>query len=88
MCAGGGQSGCVRGSFVVNRKPVRFALKEPLPMSDAIDVMDAAFEQYAIGQPVPRKEDPPLVQGKGLFADDADHGWSSLGGRRSDTSSE
>lgn len=39
-------------------------------MSDSIDVMDAEFEKYAIGQPVPRKEDPILVTGKGLYADD------------------
>ncbi len=39
-------------------------------MNDAIDVMDAGFEKYAIGQPVPRKEDPTLVRGLGRYTDD------------------
>ena len=39
-------------------------------MTDSIDVMDAEFEKFAIDQPVPRKEDPILVRGQGLYADD------------------
>mgnify|MGYP005674487413 FL=1 len=39
-------------------------------MNDSINVMDAKFEKFAIGQPVPRKEDPTLVQGKGRYTDD------------------
>ena len=39
-------------------------------MNDSINVMDAEFEKFAIGQPVPRKEDPTLVQGMGRYTDD------------------
>ncbi len=39
-------------------------------MNDAINVMDAGFEKFGIGQPVPRKEDPMLVTGKGRYTDD------------------
>lgn len=39
-------------------------------MNDSISVMDAEFEKFAIGQPVPRKEDPTLVQGRGRYSDD------------------
>ena len=39
-------------------------------MNDSINVMDAEFEKFAIGQPVPRKEDPILVTGKGRYTDD------------------
>jgi carbon-monoxide dehydrogenase large subunit len=31
---------------------------------------DLAFQKFAIGQPVPRKEDPTLVQGQGRYSDD------------------
>jgi aerobic carbon-monoxide dehydrogenase large subunit len=39
-------------------------------MNDSIDLMDVEFEKFAIGQPVPRKEDPILVTGKGRYSDD------------------
>jgi len=39
-------------------------------MSDSINVMEAEFEKFGIGQPVPRKEDPMLVTGKGRYTDD------------------
>lgn len=39
-------------------------------MNDSINVMDAEFEKFAIGQPVPRKEDPMLVRGMGRYTDD------------------
>ncbi|HEX8166247.1 MAG TPA: xanthine dehydrogenase family protein molybdopterin-binding subunit [Beijerinckiaceae bacterium] len=31
---------------------------------------DLAFQKFAIGQPVPRKEDPTLVRGEGRYSDD------------------
>ncbi len=39
-------------------------------MNDAVNVMDVDFEKFAIGQPVPRKEDPTLVRGQGRYTDD------------------
>ena len=39
-------------------------------MNDSVDVMDVGFEKFAIGQPVPRKEDPTLVRGLGRYTDD------------------
>src|SRR5712692_4113720 len=40
-------------------------------MDDTIDPTDLAFdERFAIGQPVPRSEDPVLLRGEGHYADD------------------
>ncbi|MGY9056945.1 MAG: xanthine dehydrogenase family protein molybdopterin-binding subunit [Alphaproteobacteria bacterium] len=39
-------------------------------MNAPVNPMDAEFEKFAIGQPVPRKEDPLLVTGKGSYTDD------------------
>ena len=39
-------------------------------MNDSVNVMDVDFEKFAIGQPVPRKEDPTLVRGHGRYTDD------------------
>src|SRR5262249_45475560 len=39
-------------------------------MDDFVDPMVLDLDRYAIGQPVPRSEDPVLVSGKGRFTDD------------------
>src|SRR5215468_11142505 len=39
-------------------------------MNDFTDPMLLDLDRYAIGQPVPRTEDPVLVSGKGRFTDD------------------
>jgi carbon-monoxide dehydrogenase large subunit len=40
-------------------------------MNDYIDASDLGFdEKFAIGQPVPRSEDPVLLRGEGHYADD------------------
>src|SRR5579862_8336440 len=39
-------------------------------MNDVADLTDLDLDRYAIGQPVPRSEDPVLVQGLGQFTDD------------------
>src|SRR2546426_12730076 len=40
-------------------------------MNDYIDPADLGFdERFAIGQPVPRSEDPVLLRGEGHYADD------------------
>src|SRR5438270_12471557 len=39
-------------------------------MDDFVDPILLDLERYAIGQPVPRSEDPVLVSGKGRFTDD------------------
>src|SRR5947207_7370916 len=39
-------------------------------MDDVIDPMMFDLDRFAIGQPVPRSEDPVLVSGKGRFTDD------------------
>jgi len=39
-------------------------------MDDFVDPILLDLDRYAIGQPVPRSEDPVLVSGKGLFTDD------------------
>src|SRR5712691_9109259 len=40
-------------------------------MNDYIDPTDLQFdERFAIGQPVPRSEDPVLLRGEGHYADD------------------
>jgi aerobic carbon-monoxide dehydrogenase large subunit len=39
-------------------------------MTESVNVMDAEVEKFAIGQPVPRKEDPTLVRGLGRYTDD------------------
>ena len=39
-------------------------------MNDVGDLSDLEFERYAIGQPVPRSEDPVLVRGEGQYTDD------------------
>src|SRR2546423_7193521 len=36
----------------------------------AVTSQDLAVTRYAIGQPVPRTEDPTLVRGEGRFTDD------------------
>src|SRR5690242_697285 len=39
-------------------------------MNDVVDTTMLDLDRYAIGQPVPRSEDPVLVSGKGRFTDD------------------
>ena len=39
-------------------------------MDDFVDPILLDMDRYAIGQPVPRSEDPVLVAGKGRFTDD------------------
>jgi carbon-monoxide dehydrogenase large subunit len=39
-------------------------------MDDFVDPTALELERFAIGQPVPRSEDPVLVCGKGQFTDD------------------
>ena len=39
-------------------------------MNDAIDRISAPKSSFAIGQPVPRTEDPILVRGEGHYTDD------------------
>ncbi len=39
-------------------------------MDDFVDPMLLDLDRYAIGQPVPRSEDPVLVSGKGQYTDD------------------
>ncbi|MBV9377836.1 MAG: xanthine dehydrogenase family protein molybdopterin-binding subunit, partial [Alphaproteobacteria bacterium] len=39
-------------------------------MDDVVDPILLDLDRYAIGQPVPRSEDPVLVSGKGRFTDD------------------
>src|SRR5260370_34581225 len=39
-------------------------------MDDFVDPTLLDLDRYAIGQPVPRSEDPVLVSGKGRFTDD------------------
>src|SRR5438477_2498329 len=41
-------------------------------MDDFVDPILLDLDRYAIGQPVPRSEDPVLVSGKGRFTDDVD----------------
>src|SRR5947208_1047788 len=41
-------------------------------MDDFVDPTLLDLDRYAIGQPVPRSEDPVLVSGKGRFTDDID----------------
>ena len=37
---------------------------------DAFDDTDLALMKFGVGQPVPRKEDPTLLRGKGRYTDD------------------
>src|SRR5437868_7700039 len=40
-------------------------------MNDYIDASDLGFdEKFAVGQPVPRSEDPVLLRGEGRYSDD------------------
>src|SRR6516225_1646752 len=39
-------------------------------MDDYVDETMLELERYAIGQPVPRSEDPVLLRGEGHYADD------------------
>ncbi|MBS0640083.1 MAG: xanthine dehydrogenase family protein molybdopterin-binding subunit [Acetobacteraceae bacterium] len=39
-------------------------------MNAPIDLTQYAEEKYAVGQPVPRKEDPTLLRGQGRYTDD------------------
>jgi carbon-monoxide dehydrogenase large subunit len=39
-------------------------------MNGQVDLTQFAQEKYAVGQPVPRKEDPTLLRGEGLYTDD------------------
>src|SRR5215470_14058801 len=41
-------------------------------MNDVVDPTMLDLDRFAIGQPVPRSEDPVLVSGKGRFTDDVD----------------
>jgi carbon-monoxide dehydrogenase large subunit len=47
--------------------------KEGLAMDDYIDpALLGPEEKFAVGQPVPRSEDPVLLRGEGHYADDID----------------
>src|SRR4029079_15417023 len=40
-------------------------------MNDYVDTLDLGFDdRFAIGQPVPRSEDPVLLRGEGHYSDD------------------
>jgi carbon-monoxide dehydrogenase large subunit len=39
-------------------------------MNGQVDLTQFAEEKYAVGQPVPRKEDPTLLRGEGRYSDD------------------
>src|SRR5215471_528200 len=39
-------------------------------MNDVADAMTLDLDRFAVGQPVPRSEDPVLITGKGRFTDD------------------
>jgi len=39
-------------------------------MNGQVDLTQFAEERYAVGQPVPRKEDPMLLRGEGRYSDD------------------
>ena len=39
-------------------------------MNANVDLTQFAEERYAVGQPVPRKEDPVLLRGEGRYSDD------------------
>ena len=39
-------------------------------MNGQVDLTQFAEERYAVGQPVPRKEDPVLLRGEGRYSDD------------------
>jgi carbon-monoxide dehydrogenase large subunit len=39
-------------------------------MNGQVDLSQFAEERYAVGQPVPRKEDPVLLRGEGRYSDD------------------
>src|SRR4051812_4935593 len=39
-------------------------------MNGNVDLTQFAQEKYAVGQPVPRKEDPTLLRGEGRYTDD------------------
>ncbi len=39
-------------------------------MNGQVDLTQFAQEKYAVGQPVPRKEDPTLLRGEGRYSDD------------------
>lgn len=41
-------------------------------MNGQVDLTRFAEEKYAVGQPVPRKEDPVLLRGQGRYSDDLD----------------
>ncbi|MEA2773613.1 MAG: aerobic carbon-monoxide dehydrogenase large subunit, partial [Acetobacteraceae bacterium] len=39
-------------------------------MNGQVDLSQFSEEKYAVGQPVPRKEDPVLLRGEGRYSDD------------------
>ena len=39
-------------------------------MNAPFDAIDPSQMKFAVGQPVPRKEDPTLLQGRGRYSDD------------------
>src|SRR5271170_5363683 len=39
-------------------------------MDASVDIADLAPTKFGVGQPVPRKEDPTLLQGRGRYTDD------------------
>src|SRR5215831_7080832 len=39
-------------------------------MNDVANAMTLDLDRFAVGQPVPRSEDPVLITGKGRFTDD------------------
>ena len=39
-------------------------------MNGQVDLSQFVDERYAVGQPVPRKEDPVLLRGEGHYSDD------------------
>src|SRR5271170_142563 len=39
-------------------------------MDASVDIADLAPTKFGVGRPVPRKEDPTLLQGRGRYTDD------------------
>src|SRR6516165_1714264 len=52
------------------REGLSWQSKKERNMDDVVDPTLLDLDRYAIGQPVPRSEDPVLVSGKGSFTDD------------------
>lgn len=48
-------------------------------MTEPVDLTQFAEERYAVGQPVPRKEDPVLLRGEGRYSDDLNRPGQAYG---------